>query len=419
MLQVPQFDFTTLNFAATLQPRSSFDATGLQNWAWAGPSQPAQHLALAVMGLGQILPITPPAHNASWTLDFWGPALQCNDVAATERDKIWINIWNSYSANFTGSYAFLSWVPWSNLDFGGYFDEIPVGLFKINLTASGTDRDLPFLFNVTESISRAGPPSSSVSTDGAASLLIAVLPNSQNLSAGEFGNGTGTWSSASGAECRFQMIQNLTGTTPFCEPASVYKGSTLLRCDLVNTSYSVEFSYSSGAQNIRVSPNMNGSSPIVNTSAYFSGPIMFHDQSNISEPANCSSFQTSLGLDDEGTPCAFEINAVRLLSYQGIMAAFNQVVIGAIQYLGDIGSTDTTIMKTILAQTEELAPIRDFITYGDGKIDLQILMSSSTGWAYAGLANSKPPETRGDLKSTLEQLFQNFTISLLAEPYFQ
>ena len=73
MRQVPQLDFTTLNYAAPLQ--YSISNGNLTDWAWKGPSQPVQHIALAVMELGQILPITPPAANASWTVDFWGPAL--------------------------------------------------------------------------------------------------------------------------------------------------------------------------------------------------------------------------------------------------------------------------------------------------------------------------------------------------------
>lgn len=93
MLQVPQLDFSSFNFAGGLQIiQAERDYDGL---VWTGPSQRLQHTAMAVMGLGQILPISPPAPNATWKLDFWGPALRCDNVAQPERDEIYTNIWNS------------------------------------------------------------------------------------------------------------------------------------------------------------------------------------------------------------------------------------------------------------------------------------------------------------------------------------
>ncbi|MDI1487031.1 MAG: hypothetical protein OHK93_006294 [Ramalina farinacea] len=64
-------------------------------------------------------------------------------------------------------------------------------------------------------------------------------------------------------------------------------------------------------------------------------------------------------------------------------------------------------MRTILATTKELAFL------GKWRPD------DGNGWAYPGLVNPSPSDTNADLKSTLERLFQNYTISLLAEPLFQ
>jgi hypothetical protein len=77
-------------------------------------------------------------------------------------------------------------------------------------------------------------------------------------------------------------------------------------------------------------------------------------------------------------------------------------------------------MRTVLGNTEELTSLRDWVPDTDFDPDvLQTFISGSTGWAYPGLANTMPPDSLGDLKSTLEQLFQNYTISLLTEPYLQ
>ena len=106
------------------------------------------------------------------------------------------------------------------------------------------------------------------------------------------------------------------------------------------------------------------------------------------------------------------------------MAAFNQLVLGTIQEVSTSSSvmTSTTIMNTVLAQTEELAFIHNWdprVDVGIGFPSLQTVFSSSAGWAYPGLVNMKLPHSRGDLRSTLEELFQSFTTSLLAEPYLQ
>lgn len=103
------------------------------------------------------------------------------------------------------------------------------------------------------------------------------------------------------------------------------------------------------------------------------------------------------------------------------MTAFNQMILGDIRILaGTYVGTNTTILKTILAQTDELAFLRNFhpsisLT---GEY-LQTTISNMTGDSYPGLLNTSLPRTRADLKTTLEQLFQNFTVSLLSEPYFQ
>lgn len=399
MLQVPQLDFSTFKFAAGLEYASSMGAaSATSDWEWTGPSQPVQHIALAAMGFGQILPIAPPASNASWTLNFWGPALQCSDVALPERDKIWTSIWNSYNATTNGSHIFLSWVPWSSTD-----------IRAMNLDYS-VDPNLPFISDI-------GPSPSDLSTDGEpASLFLAVLPEMRNVLVSINENRTlfqyGT------EYCGFQTIQNITDSIDCNDStftvATVFQNSTLLQCDLVNTSYSVEFSYSSGAQDVQVLADLTGNSLIVNASAYFTGPTPNFQ--------NCIEFQTDVTayspVNNGTMPCVFDINAVRLLSYQGIMAAFNNLVIGSVQNLGSSATTATKVMGTILGNTEELAFIRDWVPNNSPYANFQTTFLSEAEWAFLGLTNTNLPNSQGDLRSTLEQLFQNYTISLLAEPYF-
>lgn len=195
MLRVPQIDFGSFKYAAR------FDTIGDYRWAWTGPSRAIQHMASRVMAAGQVLPVTPPASNATWTLDFWGPALQCNDVPETKSHDIFTNIWNSYNivveAHPWPRYGFLSWVPWSLRE--SWPDQIHYSPADWNITPYDVAQYRPFLldgpaYNFTNKfdyppivglgrpdwhIPKQGPPSSLVSIGGPLSLLIAVLPGSQ------------------------------------------------------------------------------------------------------------------------------------------------------------------------------------------------------------------------------------------------
>ena len=428
MLKAPQFDFITLDFVTRMTNIELFiaDIDGRVYekgvWAWSGPSQPLQNIVLAVMGLGQILPIPTPAPNASWTLDFWGPALQCNDVVATERDQIWTNIWNSYSSDNSGSLVFLSWAPWPPRALETNASDPHDHISNLNLTIK--NQNLPFQFDEY----RFSPWQ--ISTGGPASLFVAVSPEAQNIYLNSFGSSFDYIWPEGRADCPLPMLTTLEGTmTLDCigpnisfKPASFYEDSTLLRCDLLNTSYSVAFTYQNDAQSIRASTNTTGISPVVNASDCFIGPGPLTETSDVSELSNCRSLQLQpwiSDLIDYPPPCLSDVDSMHLLSYQGIMTAFNQLVMGDIKnYDSEHMKTNTTILKTILAETTEFLFLRDWYL-GSDEWTLQNVISYMSGGAYSGLLNLKLPHTRADLKSTLEQAFQNFTISLLAEPYFQ
>ena len=165
-------------------------------------------------------------------------------------------------------------MPWSSTDGWDY--------------GSPTDPDSPFVCDVNYEACDGppGPGEFYVSTGQPASLFAAVLPGTANLTVFKAPLGR-TVTNFRGADletisCTFQTIHNLTdtiihdcysgaGKTPTFMPSVVYDDSTLLRCDLVNTSYSAHLSYSSGTQNVRVSSNITVNSLVVNASAWFSG----------------------------------------------------------------------------------------------------------------------------------------------------
>ena len=278
------------------------------------------------------------------------------------------------------------------------------------------------------------------STGGPASIFVAVLPEAQNLdivnwtshpeSLAEFYTGTGFgYDLPSGSlSCRLATLRTLTdpvtlecadGNTSFT-PSSMYDDSTLLRCDLLNSSYSMKMSYLNGVQDIQVSTNRTGISPLLNGSDSFIGPDLYGQAGLF----NCSPFLVYPYSDSTAnpSPCDIDVSAVRLLSYQAIMTAFNQLILGDIRFDGQVHTvhTKTTILETVLGQTDELAVVRNVSLHPlKWRIHHDFLQNKLAGDSYQGLLNTSLPRTRANLKTTLEQSFQNFTVSLLSEPYFQ
>lgn len=434
-LSVPLFDFATLNFAAPMKNVLGPLGSAVDDWQFTGPSQPLQNTALATMGRGAIGSIPAPAANASWRQDFWGPELRCRDADAEERDKMFVNVWNSYDGTAKGSYGYLAWIPWSA------DDASTAGLDPVGMDAM---RDLPFMSSSSDDDRLdVGPPPSLVPGDGPASFWLAIIPRAQQLDVAyvsdvdetkTYWRGNGPTDINAMANCPFQSVEHLDDVikddcAPYgavFSPSTLFEDATLLRCDLLNTSYVVELNYTNGVQNLHIDTNTTGNSPAVNGSAYFrsqkSQPL---DVSDI--PNGCATFHTNAFLDfNDGGDCVFDLDAVRLLSYQSILAAFNELVRGSVYFASDSGTgsivTETDITRTVLAQTAELAWLREWHVLplnGDEGDSLETVISHSSAPDFQGLSNPVLPRASDDLKATLEGLFQNLTMSLLAEPYFQ
>jgi hypothetical protein len=328
-----------------------------------------------------------------------------------------MNIWNYYASNESnsGSFAYLSWVPWSYNDYSLWYD---------NLTTAGIDRNLPFLFDVRNGPALMGPPTTAVSTDDAMSLFLAVVPAAQRVKAEP---GRVTFDRFIGCEAEtindLDRTLNCTSTLdrsrPSMTPAMAFEQSTLLRCDVYNTSYVVNFSFLDGKQNITVRQNPNDTPRLARGSKWVMAP---HPAGDPDEAAslNCASFQRDPRLENNGTACVFDVDAVRSVSYQSIMAAFSERVLGDIRNGDSFVGINSTITQTMLGNTEELAFIRDwrpeaFLNPGP---NLQALLANRTDPEFAAIIAKDNIANRGSLKSNLEELFLNFTLSLHAESFF-
>lgn len=169
-------------------------------------------------------------------------------------------------------------------------------------------------------------------------------------------------------------------------------GSILLQCDLLNTTYSTKFEYKDGGQNIITTRREN--TPTT--------PI---------RPQEC------VASDYNST----EIDAI--LTYcQSIMHAFDQLVLDSIT-MGAYGTPrrgvdsklpgvvfDSRIATTALMETEELA----FVVDSNGVYQTFDTRQNVEANAFPSRSDVRTGR-REDLKSALEMLFQNITMSLLSD----
>ena len=239
MTKVPNFDFTTLDFVAPIPE-------GPGGFCFNGPSQPVQRVAAAVAAQGKILPISAPAANATWTLDLWAPSLQCHDVDGATKSSIWNNIldqWGNVS-DCSYAYGYLAWTP-------------------------APDNTLPFVpsaANDSTMVLQSAP----MTYDAPASVYVATIPQMFNFA---FLAST----AATQEKCNFFGSDSLIYSYPIADdlcllglsPPTCYgqqawlTDATLLKCDLMNSSYSAEFNHVEGAQTINVTTKTEDSIPII------------------------------------------------------------------------------------------------------------------------------------------------------------
>jgi len=198
-------DFASLNFAntkgITIQipgATDEDDAVLAYNGTYFGPQSAVARVVSASVLQGSVLSITPPldALNASWALDFPGPAIQCRNVSTAMRNAI-INTMTIKRKPCPVYYGFMSWVP-GNSDL---MSNASMPNNETVLTSLGP-------LNVT------GPTP--------ATIFVAAFPD---------------WLPPSAIQ------------TVDCQ---TFDGSTILQCQLYNASYHAEFSYTNGVQDVNI-----------------------------------------------------------------------------------------------------------------------------------------------------------------------
>ena len=277
-LRVPNLDFGSMNFLAPMpawiSPHDIGDPTA---YLYNGPSQATLEISNAVLAGGEILQMNPPAPNASWTIDFVGPSIKCDNVPTAMHQRLRRNIADGLNASEAALvYGYLAWFP----DFGWLGDDL---IDTLPFMAEAANGSLEF---------QAGSVSGLVDSDHI-SLYLAALPSvfgaTTEMVAHEFGVSS-NWSSNA------DIPDWLDGT--------------IVQCILYNSTYHVDLDYVNGEQTIAfnvTTQNMaNGS---------LGSTLIGPSPRNASDPCG----PNSILREDQKAVCYNNRNALQALSYVAIM----------------------------------------------------------------------------------------------------
>lgn len=357
-------------------------------YGYSGPSNAVLRIVAATAAQGYLAQVAAPAANASWTTLFRGPSLRCDNVAGDLRSMFESNI-----ADFvlSGSCArgpgFLAWTPQMSDD---TLPDLMVpflkegnGSYYLN-TGLATDR-LP---------------------GNIATLFMAATPSVMKQ--------MGAGNSVRKAEACFMGSDSQEQKV-----ARLLNNSAILRCDLYNSTYRAEFKFVNGLQEVNVTTSELEDAPMSTVS-------FVRSLADITQPtsgATCDIMSTTT----QEKECMFDMRLMEKLSYQAIMDAFTQQVVGKLSWTQNsnyafIIDANTSIATTVLSQTPELAFLNDYDQLSSDHWNFLQDPLGPTHWKdslYYGLVNTPPRQSSILLKDAIEKLFENITISLMSEPSVQ
>jgi hypothetical protein len=380
MTEVPDIRFDTLSYLAGMTtnppPVTEEKVPWLfGNYSYNGPSQALRRLSTAIGAQGAILPIVPPAPNASWTSQFDAPALRCHELSEIEQSDVQTNIGEHVKKNCQDSHAYLVW-----------YDNLPYNL--TNDTA----------LNSIGGLVTAGFNLEAMPERQRAVFRVAVLPRLIEVS-DEATSTDNPWA------CDQLDIHGDPRT--FVGEMSV--NSTILQCELAKSSYMVNFNFTNGEQNISTERNdFNPGQPLTFLNMVY-GPS-----------ENCDAL-TLQGPAEGKRNCEFDRTLLGRLSYQAMLDAFLGLVGGSIGVSREKMIADSNVVNTVLVNSYELNFVTDYEweRQKKGRDTLQTEFQNTKKEDIAGLFDPSVLGPRYTLSQNLEKLFENFTISLMTSSEFR
>ncbi|KAK5635539.1 hypothetical protein RRF57_011251 [Xylaria bambusicola] len=370
---VPNFDFTSLRYLKDIPPAFDISRPGdiqlYKVYTSKGPNEEVRRIATSTAASGSILPIPPIATNSSWELDFYGPSIRCLQIDEELKVKLEQDIanwlWNESSSDCPSPPGYVAW----------HFDIV---------------HGLNYMFDSDEI---TGP------NEIRGPFGVVTVDNLESLTQGQY---SGIFIALTPDLLRSENPCYPLHRSPY-QPLGSFN-STVFQCGLHNASYHAQFEYQLGTQIIAMQVNHLEALGTVNSIVTSDGDVPHYLQL-VSEFLSPSAISK---------PCAFDVSALRALSYSVIMRAFRRLVRGSISMssFDHQWARSSAILSTVLCQTPDLSFIH---TYRGRARTLQ--------WELQHVNDSKSdtlePSINLSLPDAIEQMFQNITISLLSSKSLQ
>ena len=368
MTRVPNVDFLSLNFA-------NMPELGVQNpiFKYGGPRYAVDKVVTATAVQGAILPISAPAANSSWTLEFPGPSLTCIDLQGATLDAIIENIQSAILAvDSRPSYGYIAWTPTNDSAFLP-FTKVN-GVYTLRPGTLGAGRFDSDSGNVSDVVSDV------------AMIYIATFPELTNT---------------------YEGLSN----------------GTVVQCALFNVSYYTSFNFVNGVQIVNIAHDrsqLNKVTPLNGLPPGAAGPLadVYPNGSAVVDP------------NGNHITNAFNTTKVQILAYQSIMDSLGRILVGTISdFLNSsetgivLQSSNTTVLSTVLANTLELYNLTLYprpTSKGFQSLQQYLSFNASNNYReWNGIDVIDSASYTTPLRQALEDLFQNITISLMASAVLQ
>lgn len=215
--------------------------------------------------------------------------------------------------------------------------------------------------------------------------------------------------------------------SPFCGPGDKWEvwprffaDSTMIHCQLVNATYHTAFDYTNGRQNVTIL-SLEGTDqdePLTMVNSVWGPPTTPTPGSKWADP-DCAP------LNEAGHTCIFDPTILSTLSYQAILQAFNNLIVGLVYNSGgyDTAPTfkSTSIQYTSLVKSSELRFLTKSIVGSSyaSQDNLQQAITLSNSTLYQGLLSPSIETSTMPLIRRIEELFQNIVVSMMSAKELQ
>ena len=395
---VPNLDLASFNyFSASTYYDSVGDLQGVsgygsvENFRYAGPTAAVREVVNAVGSQGDILQISPPGLNSTWTLKFSGPNLSCTRIPQTAQQDIFDNIVQAMESQrspyaYCKYYGYLAWnTGLAGLGVGGSYAEPTCRNTSLPFRPSHLGNDSTLLYSET-----CASPKNNVPLK----TYIVMLPQMAALTNND-GNTAGPCLTK--AEQKQALI-----------------GATFMQCGLYNSTYTVDFDYMNGDQKINITTEKTKATSLSYVRAYDDGPMSAIGDTWFAYK-DCLTF-----IDDfYNWACQPLQTSLPPISYQAIMQAFNGLLSGTAYFTKGEGAAavNTSITTTVLGHKSEF----DFLG-----VTRQFDVSDDPDTAgprvhinVPGLANNFSSDATMPLPRAIEKLFEKSVVSMMSSPSLQ